>query len=544
MGNQPSSESSNKDTKSLAKTLDFIATNFILTQNFQDMKNLADINYCNNLVILTSNVLQDQLNEMDINYLSQRLKGDEEINEMRRDKIMFFNKENVSKMDVKNATDKKRMCIGIAKFYIKIAHLFASIVTTINPTYIITDSYGSKKTLNLFEKKNLPPGINTQVENLNLCSNRIKALINKHDYNVNSPDQEVSVRPEFCKMNVDNSRSDGKKKLYSEVGIPELEQLYFDKYNYNEGRFGGKQNMEDNMTPETYKQYQNDLLLFYKAFTGNNEIPMIEKIENSKVVKVPAITKFSQIPLRSYHTSKGCDANGIFTKEYKGTFREKLFYDYAQHIKTMIEKTEVSQQNLLGIIDKLFVYNIESGEKKAVINPSLTEEVLQKLIEETRGIIVGLYLTCEEDFVKGLNLFEAIIETQIKQTSVNQILELEKALDKTLAENKTDIDAPVSQDEIMNNGMNEEPERISRRPLQNQPPRYLMQSRDNQQAIQQVNQPGRQLQPPQLPQQAIQPQQVGQPLRPLQPPPLPPQQQMQRANYNYQERMPQVRPRM
>lgn len=480
MGNQPSSDVSNKDNKSLAQTLDFIATNFILTQNFQDMKNLADINYCNNLVVLTSNVLQGQLNQMDINYLSQRLKGNVEINEMKKDKIMFFNKERVSNMDVKNATDKKRMCIGIAKFYIKIAHLFASIVTTINPTYTFTDNYGTKKTINLIEKKNLPPGINTQVENLNLCSNRINALINKHDYNVNSPNQEIAIRPEFCKMNVDNSRSDGKKKLYSEIGIPELEQLYFDKYNFNEGKFGGKQNMEENMTPETYKQYQNDLLLFYKAFTGNNEIPIIDKIENGKAVKVPAITKFSQIPLRSYHTSKGCESNGIFTKEYKGSFREKLFYDYAQHIKMMIGKTETAQQNLLGIIDQLFVYNLngDSGKKEAVINPALTEEGLQTLIEQTRGIIVSLYLTCEEDFVKGLNLFEAIIETQVRQTSVNQILELEKALDKTLAENKTDIDAPVSQDDIINDGMKDENEPVRRpainpNPIQRPPERNL-----------------------------------------------------------------------
>jgi len=470
MGNQPSSDISTKDTNSLTQRLDFIASNFILTQNFQDMKNLADINYCNNLVILTSNVLQGQLNEMDINYLSQRLKGNVEINEMRKDKIMFFNKEKVSNMDVKNATDKKRMCIGIAKFYIKIAHLFASIVTTINPSYTFIDNYGTKKTINLFEKKNLPHGINTQVENLNLCSNRINALINKHDYNVNSPEQSISIKPEFCKMNIDNSRSDGNKKLYSEVGIPELEQLYFDKYNFNEGRFGGKQNMEDNMTPDTYKTYKNDLLLFYKAFTGNSEIPMIEKIENGKVVKIPAITKFSQIPLRSYHTSKGCETNGIFTKEYKGTFREKLFYDYAEHIKKMIEKTETTQQKLLEIIDQLFVYNTNDANiKEAVINPTLTEESLQNLIEQTRVIIVGLYLTCEEDFVKGLNIFEAIIENQIKQTSVNQIVELEKALDKTLAENKTDIDAPVSQNIIINNGMKDEPEPM-RRPMINPNP--------------------------------------------------------------------------
>jgi hypothetical protein len=479
MGNEGSTMKSNDKNKSesLIQALDFIATNFILTQNFEDMKNLADINYCNNLVILTSNVLQGQLNEMEVNYLSQRLKGNVEINEMKKEKVMFFNKERINNLDVKNATDKRRMCIGIAKFYIKVAHLFSAIVTTINPTYSFKDNYGIKKTINLFEKKNLPPNITTQLENLNLCSNRINALINKHDYNVSS-DQEIIVNPDFCKMNVDNTRSDGKKKIFSEVGIPELEQLYFDKYNFNEGRFGGKQNMEDNMTPETYKQYQNDLLLFYKAFTGNSEIPMIDKIEDGKKVTVPAITKFSQIPLRSYHTSKGCEINGNFTKGYKGTFREKLFYDYAEHIKSMIKKTEDSQVSLLNIIDKLFIYDINSssGKKEAIINPSLNEEVLQKLIEETRGIIVNLYLTCETDFVKGLNIFEAIIENQVKQTSMNQIFQLQKELDKQLASNKTDIDAPVSNEDIIRNGMNDDSDskyenrpQMQMRPAQPQP---------------------------------------------------------------------------
>jgi hypothetical protein len=136
----------------------------------------------------------------------------------------------------------------------------------------------------------------------------------------------------------------------------------------------------------------------------------------------------------------------------------------------MIEKTETTQQKLLEIIDQLFVYNTNDANiKEAVINPTLTEESLQNLIEQTRVIIVGLYLTCEEDFVKGLNIFEAIIENQIKQTSVNQIVELEKALDKTLAENKTDIDAPVSQNIIINNGMKDEPEPM-RRPMINPNP--------------------------------------------------------------------------
>ena len=41
MGNNISINTSNK--KTLAQTIDYIATNYILTQNFKDMKNLSDI---------------------------------------------------------------------------------------------------------------------------------------------------------------------------------------------------------------------------------------------------------------------------------------------------------------------------------------------------------------------------------------------------------------------------------------------------------------------------------------------------------------------
>jgi hypothetical protein len=190
------------------------------------------------------------------------------------------------------------------------------------------------------------------------------------------------------------------------------------------------------MTSETYESYKNDLLLFYTAFTGNNVIPLMDSIDNSgNKIKVPVIKKFSDIPLRSYHRSEGCRNNSSLNREYRGTFKERLFYEYAEHIKKMLNKTEVVQAELLKIIDKLFLYaeNPDSNAKEIVINPSLTERKLQEIIDETRRIIIHLYLTCEEDFVKGLDLFEAIVETQIKETSMNQIYQLEKTLDETLA---------------------------------------------------------------------------------------------------------------
>ncbi len=80
MGNLNSKDSEFKK-KSLPQVIDYIASNYILTQNFQDLKNLSDQQYCDKLVILTSKVIAKKLNNQEIKYLAQRLKEGIEIND-------------------------------------------------------------------------------------------------------------------------------------------------------------------------------------------------------------------------------------------------------------------------------------------------------------------------------------------------------------------------------------------------------------------------------------------------------------------------------
>ena len=365
MGNQSSigltlNGEPKQNERTLLSAIDFIATNLILTQNFSDLKNLSDMNYCNNLVILTSGVIENNLNHLDVYFLSQRLRAGKEINEMSRESVSYMRKDDLSSIDIKNKTNKRRMCIGIAKFYVKLAHLFAAIVSTINPTYSYKNNMGEVKQVNLLEKSSIPKDVTPKIENINLCGNRIKSLLNNHNYNVDKK-TEVSINPNFCQMNYSN-RSSGDKKLGDEPGIPELQQLYFDKYDYDQGGFGGRANIEDNMTAEMYAKYKKDLLSFYRAYTGNKDIPMIETLDaNGNKIKIPAIKKFSDIPLRSYHKSPGCKQSGAFYHEYKGTLKDKLFYEYAEHIKKMLSKTEKAQNDLLKIIDQLLIIPLRSS---------------------------------------------------------------------------------------------------------------------------------------------------------------------------------------
>ena len=62
----------------------------------------------------------------------------------------FFKKKHLQNLDIDTrkserelGTRKRRICIGIAKFYIKIAHVFAAIKTTINEEFIKESSSSS-----------------------------------------------------------------------------------------------------------------------------------------------------------------------------------------------------------------------------------------------------------------------------------------------------------------------------------------------------------------------------------------------------------------
>jgi len=67
MGNNNSVENIKKEGL-LLQELDFIAANYISTQNFKDMERLADMDYCNKLVVVTADSIASNLNDLNVNY--------------------------------------------------------------------------------------------------------------------------------------------------------------------------------------------------------------------------------------------------------------------------------------------------------------------------------------------------------------------------------------------------------------------------------------------------------------------------------------------
>lgn len=432
MGNQISNPEKKTDEelkpKSISQIMDYIATYYILTMDFKSLKKLYEKEYCDKLVVLTSDIIERYFTNIEITYLAQRIKEGVEVNEIDKDKLIFFDKDDLNKLDIQNSIKKKRICISISKFYVKIAHLFAAIVTTINPTYIYKDTEGNTVRANLFEKNKIPPNTPRSIYKMNICDNRINDLKNNNGPELNN--DEISINPKnICSSSINDKGEN--KNLEEEPGIPELIELYYDdNYNFETGKFTG-------MTNETKNIFEQDLKIFYNVFTGKDEF---EKDKGPP-------KKFSDIKIKDYHSDKNClGSEPLFEKKVVGSKSDNLFAAYADNLKQMINKANRNQEYLLTILNKLFAYTInpQTNKKQIRVSPTLTEAGLQNLVLETRALIINLYLTCQVEYSKGIKIYEAIIEKKILETMSKQQKTLSNIESVLLAEEKIPVPAEVA----------------------------------------------------------------------------------------------------
>ena len=449
----------NYDNTEFLTKLNEIATDYILGQNFQDMIRLTNSKYCDDLVIITSKILKKSFfsNQIQVIY-----------NKISEGSIEHSSYVYANTSITKEQT--RKLCIEIAKYYVRIAHLFAAIITTLNPVFSWRSSASSSRailsphipkskddTMGLDDnevEKNMVDNIekttlenkqyisemakNLKIENMNFCNSRIADLIDideltdlvNDDSIVNGSNSvsEIKIKTKLCSANLNNigagdgvGSGDGDgirrtKTVYDLPGFAELSRLYNDKYNVSKGRF-------DRMSAKSKEEKKRNVDLLYTLFTGNPNPP--KDIKN-----------FRDIPIHSFSDTVDCSTpDSMLNKTYVGTTKDKLFVDYVEQIKKMIYDSNMIRNSLLEIIDKIFITNIkdqeDQGEKmKYIIDPNLTYEELNNLIAETRKIILKLYVNCEKNFIYTLKILQAIIEAQIFETGQRQIRELERNIEE------------------------------------------------------------------------------------------------------------------
>ena len=448
-------ELNNNNSEFLSK-LNEVATDYILGQNFQDMIRLTNSKYCNDLVIITSKILKKSFFSNQIEVMYKQISESD-----------IYSGQSISGSSQKEQT--KKMCTEIAKYYVKIAHLFAAIITTLNPVFSWRSSASSSRAILSPHIPPEPPGRtdveqgmegvegvedvekttlenkhyiseiakDVKIENLNFCNSRIADLMDMDELtdllddesitNNMSGEQavsEIKIKTKLCSSNLNNSSvgtgtgTGSVKTVYDLPGFAELSRLYNDKYNTSKGRF-------DKMSAKSRDEKKRNIDLLYTLFTGNPNPPK-------------DIKSFRDIPLHSFSDTADCSSpDSMLNKTYVGNTKDKLFVDYVEQVKKMIYDSNMIRNSLLEIIDSIFIANTSSqsdgAKTKYIIDPNLTYEELNNLIDETRKIILKLYVNCEKNFIHTLKILQGIIEAQMFETGQRQIRELEKSIDAEYA---------------------------------------------------------------------------------------------------------------
>jgi hypothetical protein len=397
MGNIISVKKEETIHEKIINTLDFIATDYIFSMNFENMKKLHDKKYCDNLVILTSDIIDKYYSELEIRQIKDRIFN----GETTKNTVYFYQKK-----DLNNISNKLSDCNEIAKFYIKIGHLFSAILTTVSPEYTYTDpETGALITKTLENRDEIPDDIEPVIQSNSLCSQKLNILSGKHHYK-------------------------SKNDLTQEQGIPELMNLYYDTdYDPVTGEFNG-------MTEHSKKRYDHDLKLFYKSFTQQNDMPI--NIQHFSDIKLNEINIIPDNNFINNTIPNSTIPSSSFPLQIGGMSNDHIVQEYAKNIRKMIRKIESIQKKLLEILNKVFVVvdDPEDETSQTVrISPILTEKLLKHYIDETRKYIVDLYINCEDDFVEGIKLYEAFVENILLQTTQEQIKGLENKLNDDLKEN-------------------------------------------------------------------------------------------------------------
>ncbi len=403
------------NTSNLIEYIDMVATNYVLKQNMIDMIRFTDKEYYDNMVILTSYILKQKLSSLDVGILKNRVmdgysndKMNKEQENNNNNQIFFSNANELKEITIQNEKKKQKALLIISKFYMKVMTLFSAIVATIDPQYVYEDEDGTKKyfglrDFNSFKKidKETKHLKISQLDNpIGLVKRRLTILKNKLGENNNS-DQHVIINPGelFCEKPKENAEKD-MSKLDREIGIKELDALYFDVYDH-------ESNSWNQRSKKMQAKYDEDLVKFHQIFTGKKKKP-------------DHVKSFADIEMLKFHELTRC-LNRDYYEDLVVSKNDHLFKKYMEKIYMIQNITKSYKKKMLSILKRIFVPFESNHETNFIISPSLTMESLLKHQDETKDCINQIYMNCERLFIEALLLYEKMYENQHGILTENQI---------------------------------------------------------------------------------------------------------------------------
>ena len=140
-----------------------------------------------------------------------------------------------------------------------------------NPVYVYEDRDGKTHAMSIQNRNKIPRGVTPTLKQINLCSRRITALtpndvdggiqINlKNVCKMNSQKQTITMDNEWRPSQWAQGERVNTRKTWTGTGIPELQQLYWNKYDYVKGKFLDGLVIANS---QAQKDYSKDLKEFY-----------------------------------------------------------------------------------------------------------------------------------------------------------------------------------------------------------------------------------------------------------------------------------------
>ena len=419
------------NNESLLKVIDEIASNYIFKQNVVDMLRFSDSKYRDNFVILTCRILDKKLTNLDIASLKERIVNtNSNPKNTSHGELVYFSELEKMKPLLENEEEKKEALLIISKFYVRIFTLFSSIVSVVDPQYTYKDENGEDAYFYLKDYddlKMIDAATNKlklyHLENpLSLVKRRLFILKNKLEQQDDNGDYLVlNPGEELCSMNIPEN-DEGVMKLSNEIGIKELDNLYFDLYDEETSEWSGR-------SKEMEEQYKKDVNLFFQIFTGKKKKPS-------------NVTTFADIELLDFHNLPRCKNNDYF-EDLLVSKNDVLFQKYLSKIEEIQHGTRSYKKQLLFILKSMFLKNERTGEEDGsveveyTIHPELDMKKLSEKQKQVQSCIVQMYTNCEKNFIEALLLYEKMYE--------NQYGELVNAQFKNVSfvDNKNDNNNPV-----------------------------------------------------------------------------------------------------
>ena len=171
--------------------------------------------------------------------------------------------------------------------------IFSAITSVIDPQYVYEDENGNKKFFYLkdfndykmIDSNTNKIQINQLMNPFGLVKKRLAILKNKLNNEGNNENQGdyVTINPGevFCKI----GENDENTSLNKEIGIKELDNLYYDEFDYETNKWNKRSDTMD-------KKYKKDLLKFYRIFTGKKSMPNhIKSFADIETLKFHKLTR-------------------------------------------------------------------------------------------------------------------------------------------------------------------------------------------------------------------------------------------------------------